>query len=380
MKRILCFAVMSMLFIFFPTSIMGQSSDSFYLFVGTYTSGESEGIYVYEFDAVTGDAQYVSKASGVENPSYLAISPNDKYIYAVNETGGENGGSVSAFSFDKAEGALTFLNKKSSKGGHPCYVSVDQTGRWAFAGNYSGGSLSMLPITGDGNLQEAEAYFEHSGSSVNENRQERPHVHCTYVAPGNEHVLVADLGTDQVKSYRFNASKGELDPLEAGTYEAAPGSGPRHITFHPDGNFAYLINELNGTIEVFTFEAGKLNKIQQISTLPENYEGAVSGADIHLSPDGKFLYASNREDLNNIVIYSVNQENGQLSYIGEQGSGGIHPRNFMIDATGQYLLVANRNTDNVVVFKRDKESGLLTKTGNELEISMPVCLKMMPVD
>ncbi|GAA5520611.1 lactonase family protein [Aliifodinibius salicampi] len=379
MRKILCFAVMSMLLIFYPASILGQSS-SFYLFVGTYTSGESEGIYVYEFNAETGEANYISKVSGVENPSYIAISPDDNYVYAVNETGAENGGSVSAFSFDKAKGELKFLNKKSSRGGHPCYVSVDQTGRWAFAGNYSGGSLSMLPIAEDGSLQEAKAYFEHSGSSVNKNRQERPHVHCTYVAPDNEHVLVADLGTDQVKSYRFNASKGELAPLESGVYEAEPGSGPRHITFHPEGDFAYLINELNGTIDAFTFEAGKLNKIQQVSTLPENYEGVVSGADIQLSPDGKFLYASNREDLNNIVIYSVNQENGQLSYVGKQNSGGIHPRNFMIDPTGQYLLVANRNTDNVVVFKRDKESGMLTKTGNEFEISMPVCLKMMSVD
>ncbi len=380
MKRILFPFVISLLVVLIPHLTVGQSSSSFYLFVGTYTSGESEGIYVYEFNAETGEAQYVSKVSGVENPSYLAISPDDNYVYAVNETGGESGGSVSAFSFDKAKGELTFLNKKSSRGGHPCYVSVDQTGRWAFAGNYSGGSLSMLPIERDGSLRQAEANFEHSGSSVNENRQEGSHVHCTYVTPDNQHLLVADLGTDQVKSYRFSASEGELTPLESGVYEAEAGSGPRHITFHPEGNFAYLINELNGTIDAFTFEAGKLNKFQQVSTLLENYEGAVSGADIHLSPDGKFLYASNREDLNNIVIYSVNQENGQLSYIGEEGSGGIHPRNFMIDPTGQYLLVANRNTDNVAVFKRDKKSGLLTKTGNELEISMPVCLKMMAVD
>lgn len=380
MKRILFFVIIPLFVILLPATVVGQSSTSFYLLVGTYTSEDSEGIYVYEFDVETGEITYVSKAAGIANPSYLAISPDENYVYAVNETGGEEGGSVSSFSFDKEEGKLTFLNKESSEGDHPCYVSVDQTGQWAFAGNYSGGSLSMLPIADDGRLSKAEAHFKHSGSSINESRQESPHVHCTYVAPDNEHLLVTDLGTDEVKSYRIDASEGDLTPVESGTYEADPGSGPRHITFHPNGKYAYLINELNGTIDAFSFEKGKLDKMQQISTLPEDYDGTVSGADIHLSPDGKFLYASNREDLNNIVIYSVDQTSGRLSQVSEHVSGGVHPRNFMIDPTGRYLLVANRNTDNVVVFRRDEETGMLAEMETELEISMPVCLKMMPVD
>lgn len=377
MNRFLSLAIISMLVILFPVIIFGQSSDPFYLLVGTYTSEESKGIYVYEFDAETGEATYVSKAVGVENPSYLAISPDENYVYAVNETGGEEGGYVSSFSFDKQEGELTFLNKKSSKGDHPCYVSVDATGQAVFAGNYSGGSLSMLPIESDGALAEPETTIPHTGSSVNEARQENPHVHCTYVAPDNKRLFVADLGTDTVTGYAFDDGEVKLDSKASSTFETTPGAGPRHLTFHLNGDFAYLINELNGTINAFTYEEGRLNGIQEISTLPEDYEGAVSGADIHVSPDGKFLYASNREDLNNIVIYSIDQETGQLQKIGQSSSGGVHPRNFMIDPTGRYLLVANRNSDNIVVFERNKETGLLSETGTELEISMPVCLKMM---
>ncbi|SMO39872.1 lactonase family protein [Fodinibius sediminis] len=361
-----------------PASLSGQSASDFYLFVGTYTSAESEGIYVYNFDAETGEFRYVSEEAGVENPSYLAVSPDQSYLYAVNETAGEEGGSVSSFSFDKQKGELTFLNRQSSRGDHPCYVSVDDTGQWVFAGNYTGGSLAMLPVNSDGSLQKAEAYFEHRGSSVIENRQQSSHVHCTYVAPDNRHLLVADLGTDEVRSYKFNADEGELRPEPAATYRAEPGSGPRHITFHPSGQYAYLINELGGTVEVFSYEEGELKRVQQVSTLPEGYEGPVTGADIHLSPDGRFLYASNREDLNDLVIYAVDPSSGQLSQVGRHESGGVHPRNFMIDPTGRYLLVANRNTDNIVVFKRDKKTGMLSETGTELQVSMPVCLKMIP--
>ncbi len=360
-------------------SCASKKGDQYYLLVGTYTGEGSEGVYVYKFNPAKGSVDSVSVASGVENPSYLAVSPDQSNVYAVNEMADSSEAAVSSFSFDQETGQLTFLNKQSSGGGAPCYVSVDETGKSVFVGNYLGGSFSLFPVNGDGSLDSAKQTIRHEGSSLNKNRQSNPHVHCAYVAPNNKTLIVNDLGTDRVKVYPFDADSIALNTSPADTFAATPGAGPRHITFHPNEKFAYLVTELNGTVVTFTFEDGHLQPIQTISTLPENYEGEISGADIHVSPDGKFLYASNREDLNNIVVYKINQENGKLEKVREQGSGGVHPRNFMIDPTGQYLLVANRNTDNIVIFKRDKETGMLTKTGREIAVSQPVCLKMVPV-
>jgi 6-phosphogluconolactonase len=365
--------------VLFPACAKQQTASEFYLFVGTYTSESSEGIYVYKFDTETGEARQVSTAAGVKNPSYLAASPNQKYLYAVNEIGNPGEASVSAFSFNKDNGSLTFLNKQPSGGGAPCYVSVDATGQAVFVGNYSGGSLAMLPVKEDGSLGAPQTAIQHRGSSVNEARQESPHVHCTYVSPDNKRLFVADLGTDTVTGYAFDEDEVMLDSTATSMFKAAPGAGPRHLTFHPDGTFAYLVNELNGTVDAFRYEDKALNHIQNISTLPEGYKGSVAAADIHVSPDGNFLYASNREDLNNIVIYEIDQKEGTLTNVGQHTSGGVHPRNFMIDPTGRYLLVANRNTDNIVVFKRNQETGLLSETGKEIEVSMPVYLKMIPL-
>lgn len=350
------------------------SSSEFYLFVGTYTGEGSEGIYLYKFNAENGQVDSLGAATGVANPSYLALSPDNNFLYAVNEMVDSSEASVSAFSFDREEESLIFLNKQSSRGGAPCYVSVDDGGNAVFIGNYLGGNLSMLPIRDDSSLGEASVTVQHEGSSVNENRQQNPHVHCTYISPDNR-LFVADLGTDEVSAYAFNAGQISLEQQPSFTYQAEPGAGPRHLTFHPDGEFAYLVNELNGTVVAFEHSGDSLQAIQTVSTLPDGYEGAVSGADIHVSPDGRFLYASNREDLNNIVIYRISDD-GTLDKIGEQSSGGVHPRNFMIDPTGNYLLAANRHTDNIVIFNRDKVSGLITPTGNEINISQPVCLKM----
>lgn len=379
MKRILFFCVIIFGTVFNLAAQPAQQSSQFYLFVGTYTAQESEGIYVYRFDATDGSLTYVSKATGVTNPSYLAVSPDRQNIYAVNEIADPEKASVSAFSFDEKKGSLTFLNKQSSGGGAPCYVSVDATGQAVFVGNYVGGSLAMLTVRDDGSLAKPQTIIRHSGSSVNEARQQSPHVHCTYVAPDNERLFVADLGTDTVTGYAFDEGEVMLGSKAVSTFEATPGAGPRHLTFHPNGRFAYLINELSGSITAFRYEHGALDKIQQISTLPGDYNGAVSGADIHVSPDGKFLYASNREDLNNIVIYAINPSDGRLTKVGQHASGGEHPRNFAIDPTGRYLLAANRDTDNIVVFRRDHQTGLLSETGTELNVSMPVCLKMIPL-
>lgn len=367
-------------------SIMGissctgqQAGSDYYLFVGTYTGEGSEGIYLYKFNSDDGSFSAVDTVSGIDNPSYLTLSPDNSFLYAVNELADSSRATVSAFSFNKKRGEIEFLNRQSSMGGAPCYISTDKTGNAVFAGNYLGGSLAMFPVNDDGSLAEAKTAIEHEGSSINESRQESPHVHCTLISPDNTMLFVADLGTDRLTGYSFDAENMNLASEPAITFETEKGAGPRHVTFHPNGEFAYLVNELNGTVDAFAYEGDSLNHLQTISTLPENYEGAVSGADIRVSPDGKFLYVSNREDLNNIVIYSIDESNGMLSKAGEQSSGGVHPRNFMIDPSGRYLLVANRHSDNIVIFRRDQETGLLSPTGQEIEVSQPVSLQMAPV-
>lgn len=352
----------------------------YYLFVGTYTGEGSEGIYLFRFDSNEGLLTPADTVSGISNPSYLTLSPDHSFLYAVNEEADSADATVSAFSFDKESGELSFLNRQSSRGGAPCYVSTDQNGEAVFVGNYLGGSLAMFPVNEEGSLREAETAIVHEGSSVNENRQESPHVHCTILSPDNNFLFATDLGTDQITGYAFNSEQVALESRPSITYETETGAGPRHLTFHPNGTFAYLINELKGTVDALAYDGESLEKLQTISTLPDNYEGAVSGADIHVSPDGKFLYASNREDLNNIVIFSIDEETGMLTNVGQQSSGGVHPRNFMIDPTGIFLLAANRHTDNIVVFRRDMETGMITPTGHEVEVSQPVSLQMVPVE
>lgn len=355
------------------------SEQEYYLFVGTYTRESSEGIYLYKFDAADGSLDSLGAATGVENPSYLTLSSDGKYLYAVNEMADSAEATVSAFEFNRDNQSLRFLNKQSSGGGAPCYIALDQTGRYAFVANYLGGSFSMLPINEDGTLAQAKQVVQHQGSSVNPERQEAPHVHCTYSTPDNTALVVNDLGTDYVKQYAFSAEEGQLSESPSYTYKAEPGSGPRHITFSPDGSHAYLVEELSGSVVAFENHGDSLEALQTVTALPENYEGAVSGADIHVSPDGRFLYASMREDLNQIVIYKIDQESGRLSFVGRQSTKGRHPRNFTIDPTGEYLLAANMNSDNIVVFKRNQSNGTLEPTGTELKLSMPVCLKMIPV-
>lgn len=351
----------------------------YYLFIGTYTRESSEGIYLYKFDASNGTLDSLGAATGAKNPSYLTVSPDQNYVYAVNEMADSAEATVSAFEFNRDNETLTFLNKQSSGGGAPCYIALDQTGQYAFVANYLGGSFSMLPIKEDGTLKPAKQVIQHQGSSVNPDRQESPHVHCSYPTPDNKALVVNDLGTDYVKQYAFDAEEGQLSESPSYEYKAEPGSGPRHITFSPDGNHAYLVEELSGSVVAFKNHGDSLEVLQTVSVLPENYEGAISGADIHVSPDGKFLYASLREDLNQIVIYRIDQESGSLSFVDRQSTKGQHPRNFMIDPTGEYLLAANMNSDTIVVFKRNKSKGTLEPTGTELKISMPVCLKMIPV-
>ncbi|WP_238429891.1 lactonase family protein [Chitinophaga agri] len=346
-----------------------------FLLVGTYTKSAEEGINVYAFNTTTGKLRFVSTAKDVNNPSYLVIAPDHQHVYTVNEN---DEGGVSAFAWDTVSGNLTFLNKQISGGAAPCYITTDADGKYVIVGNYSGGSLSVLPVREDGKIDAPVQTIEHTGRGPNKERQEKPHVHCVVFGPDKNTLYVSDLGIDQVVIYNYK--QGDVLPLvpaDTGYAALAPGAGPRHLTFHPNGKWAYIIHELDGKVTAFNYVNKKLVPFQTISMLPAGYKGPVSGADIHISPDGKFLYASNREKLNNIVIYSIDRKNGQLVKKGEQPTGGKAPRNFMIDPDGNFLLVANQNTDNVVVFKRNKLTGLLTSTGQEIKVPKPVCLKMI---
>ncbi|WP_018616837.1 lactonase family protein [Segetibacter koreensis] len=354
------------------------TAQNFYLFIGTYTNKGSKGIYVYRFNAATGTAEWVSNTDSSQSPSYLAVAPNEKYVYAVNETHGENGGKVSAYTFDKASGKLTFVNQQSTGGDDPCYVTVGKNNKWVIVGNYSGGSAAAFAANTDGSLQPYSQLLQDSGSSANTTRQEKAHLHSTVFSPNQDYLFTPDLGIDKVKIYKFNPdSQQPLTPATPPYVSVSAGNGPRHFTFHPNQKFAYLIQELSGTVGVFKYNNGKLTLLEDVPTHPAGYKGDIGSADIHVSPDGKFLYASNRGDENNITIFSINPQTGRLKLKGYQSTLGKTPRNFIIDPTGNYLLVANQDTDNVVIFKRNKQTGLLKATGKQIEVSMPVCLQLL---
>ncbi|MFN2457643.1 MAG: lactonase family protein [Chitinophagaceae bacterium] len=356
------------------------AAQEFYLFVGTYTNNGSKGIYVYKFNAATGKAQWVSNTDSVVNPSYLHVTPDGKFVYAVNETGGDQPGSVSAFSFDKKTGQLSLINKQRSGGDHPCYISADKNGKWVVVANYTGGNLSAIPVAENGALQLLTQLVQHTGSSINRQRQVNPHVHAVVFSPAQDHLFATDLGTDKIMAYKFNGKANKpLQPAKQPYTASMPGSGPRHLTFHPNGRFIYVLEELSGKVTGYRYSNGNLVFIQRISAHPKDYKGAFGSADIHVSKDGKFLYTSNRGNANSITIFSVTS-NGRLQWKGYQSTMGVHPRNFVIDPTGTYLLVANRNTNNIVVFKRNKKTGLLLNTGFQIEVPSPVCLKMLKIN
>lgn len=361
-------------------------SQRYYLFVGTYTEGMpssqgSKGIYVYRFNAATGDATPVSTIM-TDNPSYLAVAPGGKFLYSVNETHGAEPGGVSAFSFDKSTGKLTFVDKQPSGGADPCYISVDAGRKWALVANYSSGSLSALPIGANGSLHPLTEFIQHTGSGPVKDRQEQAHVHSTILAPDQRYLVVADLGMDQLSVFHFNpaAVKTPLTPAADSVVKIQPGYGPRHTAFYPGRPYVYLINELSGMVDAFHYANGKFKLLQSISSHPAGYSGTIGSADIHVSPDGRFLYASNRGDANNIAIFSIDATTGKLTWKGVVSTEGRTPRNFMIDPTGHWLLAANQNGSNVVIFKIDRQTGMLTPTGKQLSIPAPVCLKMTAVN
>lgn len=360
------------------TSAVAQKNN--YLAIGTYTdNGKSEGIYIYTFNTKNAGVKLIDSAKA-SNPSFLAVAPNQQFIYAVNEDGDSTntGGNVSAFSFNRKKGKLQFINKQPSGGNHPCYVACDKKGKWLFAGNYTGGNFSLFPLQQDGSIGAVKNTVQHFGKSINKERQQSPHVHGTFLSSDNKFLLVPDLGIDKIMVYQFDAASGDLTAAKEPFIHLQAGAGPRHLAFHPIQKLLYATEELSGAIAAFKFgEAGSLKLFQTISAVPENYKGSLGGADIHVSPDGKFLYASNRGELNNIVIFSINPSNGILSLAGQQSTLGIKPRNFNFDPSGNYLLVANQESDNIVIFAINHLTGLLTDIGKRIIIPSPVCIKWL---
>jgi 6-phosphogluconolactonase len=346
-------------------------AQQYHLVVGTFTDAGSDGIYTYKFNAQTGDAIAASSVK-TSNPSYLVVSPDNKYVYAANH---DEQGMVSSFQFNKQDGSLKFLNKVSTAGAHPCYISINKKGNILVAGNYAGGNFAVMEVRQDGQVNQPKQIIQLKGSSVNRSRQEKAHVHATVFSPDYRFLFVPDLGSDKVMIYKVTPGSGALQPAEDPFVEVNAGAGPRHIDFHPKSDFAYLIEELTGTISVFKHTDGKLTLVQNTSAHPISYQGAYGSADIHVSPDGNFLYASNRGDANSIAIFRIDQDNGMIQPAGFQPSLGIHPRNFNFDPTGNFLLVANRDSDEIVIFKVDKLTGLLEDTKKRIKVSKPVCIK-----
>ncbi|AOJ92297.1 lactonase family protein [Burkholderia multivorans] len=360
------------------------------LLVGTYTDTGSDGIYVYRFDTSTGSVAPVSSAKTV-NPSYLLPSRDGRVVYAVNELPGDNGpatqrGGISAFRFDAKTGALTFIDRVSSEGNDPCYLSLSPDGKYLVTANYSvaadpGGSFALFPVRDDGGVAPAVLSVHHEGKGPVRGRQDNAHVHSTVFSPDGRYLFVQDLGLDKIYGYRYtvDGSRGLISPTDTRYTPVKAGAGPRHLVFSADGRFAYMTSELNASVEVFGYHDGKLTPIETVSMIAPGFKGKVGGGAIHLSPDGRFLYVSNRGDANEIVIYAVNQADGRLKTVGRQSSLGRTPREFLIDPTGKWLIVGNQDSDTFYVFGRDVGSGQLAANPRKVAVGKPVDFKLVPV-
>lgn len=352
-------------------STIAVAQKHYNLIVGTYTApGKSEGIYTYDFEGATGNTSLKNITKGIANPSYLAISPDKKYAYAVNEIGDKS--SVSAFKYEAKSGKLTFLNKVDSHGADPCFIIADAQN--VLVANYSGGSLAMFSRNADGSLSDAMQVIKHTGKSIDpKGRQESAHVHMVKFTPDHQYLVVNDLGEDQTYIYNYNPTGKNQTLVEKSVIKTNVGTGPRHIVFSPNGKFAYLVHEFNGSITTFEYKEGMLTKTQEIGTTPKDFKGAVDAADIHVSEDGKFLYETNRGDANSISAFAI-LPTGKLQLIETLSTLGKGPRNFTIDPSGKFLLVGHQYTNNVVIFNRDTKTGKLKDSGKRINVGAPVCL------
>lgn len=350
------------------------------VYTGSYTTGASKGVYCYRLDTASAALTPLGLAAELANPSFLAIHPSRRYLYAVHEArefDGKPGGAVSALAIDAANGRLTLLNRQSSGGAGPCHVNIDRTGANALVANYGAGSLAVLPVEKDGSLKPATAVIQHKGSSVNPKRQQGPHAHSVNLSPDNRFAIVADLGLDQVFVYRFHPADHMLVPNAPPSVAARPGAGPRHFAFHPNGRWAYVINELDSTVVALAWDADKgvLKPLQTISTLPDGFKGDSTTAEVQVHPSGKWVYGSNR-GADTIRVFAVDAS-GKLSVVADTPTGGKTPRNFGIDPSGKVLIAANQASDNLAPFRIDAATGRLTPTGQTVDTGNPVCVKFV---
>jgi 6-phosphogluconolactonase len=362
------------------------SKEKYFVYVGTYTAegSTSKGIYAYRYDPNGSTLSPIGLVAETTNPSFLAIHPNHRFLYAVNETGdykGQKSGAVTAFSIDHGTGKLTQLNQVASGGADPCYITVDKSGKYVLVANYTGGSIAVFPVLADGRLGEASAFIQHSGHGANPKRQEGPHAHSIDLPADNRFAIVDDLGLDETLVYKFDSVMGSLTLNDPPFAKAAPGAGPRHFAFHSNGKFGYVLDEMGSTVTAFSYDGagGVLRPLQTISSLPKGFASKNDAAEIEVHPSGKFLYASNRGH-DSIAVFAIDQKQGTLAPIEYVPTKGASPRNFAIDPTGELILAENEKSDNVVVFRIDPQTGRLTPTGKVLDISQPVCVKFVPID
>ena len=359
----------------------GPAAQEHLLYVGTYTDHGSKGIYAYRFDSSRGKLASLGLAAETPEPSFLTVDSSGRFLYSVNEMVSYNGqptGAVSAFAIHPETGKLSLLNQVSSRDQGPAHIALDRTGKNALVANYTLGSVAVLPVMEDGRLGEASSFVQHKGSSINPERQKGPHAHAIALSPDNRFAVVADLGLDQLLVYHFDAAKGTLGEKPE-VVKTKPGAGPRHLVFSSDGRFLYVINELQSTVVIYSYnvETGALHELQTVSTLPQGFKGNSTAAEIAVDPAGKFLFASNRGD-DSVAVFAIDSSSGKLTHVETFPSGGKTPRNFAIDPTGSWLLVANQDSDNVVVFSIDRKTGRLTSTGEAVTVPSPACLKFVP--
>jgi 6-phosphogluconolactonase len=363
------------------TSGRAEAGKEFLVYVGSYSQARGRGIHAFRFDAVAGRLSSMGLATEAVNPTFVTASADGRFLYATKEVArheGRKGGAVKAFAIDRRTGKLRFLNEVASGGTVPCYVRLDNTGRYAMVANYGSGSVMVIEVCRDGRLGKITAFDQYAGSGVNPERQEGPHAHSINVSPNNRFAIAADLGLDKVFVYRFDETSGALAPNSPAYATVNAGSGPRHIAFARNGRFVYVIGEMKSNITTFAYDArrGTLRKLQTISTLPNGYKGQSDCAEVAVGPSGNFVYGSNRGH-DSIAVFAADPKKGTLAPVERVPSGGKTPRHFAIDPTGSYLLVANQESDCVAVFAVDRKTGRLTPTGETAAVSSPACVRFV---
>src|SRR5271165_1766621 len=367
--------------IILATAVASAANFPYLVYVGTYTDKGSKGIYAFRFDPGSGESEPVGLVAVTQNPSFLAVSRDSTFLYAVNEVddfGAVKTGAISIFAIDRETAKLTPLQQVSSSGAGPAHISLDQTGHYVLVANYDSGNIAVFPVEKDGRLGSRTAFVQHAGSSVNKERQSSPHAHEIQTSNDNQFVLTADLGLDKLMVYRFDAKTGSLTPNDPPSVKVSPGSGPRHFAIAPSGKAIYLVNELSSTIDVYSYDSGGLHELQTISTLRQGFKGENTTAEIAVDSAGKFLYVSNRGD-DSIAVFAIDPHDGKLSFVERVPTGGKTPRHFALDPTGKWLFAANQDSNTINIFQVNSDTGRLTATSRSLQVNSPVCIVFVPV-